>query len=74
MAKTPRCKGCNSYFGISYTEQKVQHARLIRTGYSDTEIKDAMPRCRNCVTIWKKLNSLKSEISKLKGRDRVIYH
>lgn len=74
MIKTPRCKGCNSYFGISHSEQKVQRSRLIRAGYSDTQIKDAMPCCKKCVTIWKKMHPLKSKNSELKRCDHVSYH
>ena len=37
---------------MTWAEQRVQYGRLKKRGVTNAHIKDALPRCQKCVTIW----------------------
>ncbi len=47
------CKGCNTHL-MTWALQKAQFGRLINSGYTEAEAKEAMPRCQKCTTRWKR--------------------
>jgi hypothetical protein len=49
-----KCKNCR--FPMTWAQQCKQFGRLKKLGYSDSQIKDCLPRCQKCVTVWKKGN------------------
>jgi len=41
---------------MTWAQQRRQWGRLKQRGYSQDEIKQAMPRCQKCLTRWMKGN------------------
>jgi hypothetical protein len=61
------CKECQKT--MTWAQQRVQWGRLKSKGYTEQEIKDAMPRCQKCLTRWVKLNPISGPLSVDRARE-----
>jgi hypothetical protein len=64
------CSDCGSAYGVTWADQRSQFGRLIRRGVTRDQIKDILPRCGKCVTVWMRANAVATSNAPLRPRRR----